>query len=341
MVERITQKFIAKKAGVSSQTISNVINNKDKEINPKTKEKILKIIENYNYTPNRTAKSLRRGSNNLIGLVVPDLVNYPVYSKVFDLIEEWVRNHDFGLLLFNTREDIKKENEAIRNLINYGVSGAIIIHTINDNPMLKEMIRLINFPVIGALRKLYVPKVPSVLTDNKELGLMATNYLIKKGHKKIIHISGKVELSANRKRMDGYLEALKRNNIKINQDYIIYIDYQKKDFYEQLKILLSDIKDFTAIFAYTDAVAINCIKILSEFNYKLPQDVSIIGVDNFNIGNYTNPTLTSIQQPIRKICFKSLELLINAIKNMEKTIKSKNNIFFNPEIIERESVWNV
>ena len=332
----VTLKFIAKKANVSPQTVSNVMNNKDTQVGTETKKRILDLIKEYNYTPSKVAKSLRRGSTKTIGLVVPDIVNYPVYTEIFDILEGKLSENDFNILLLDTRENVEREKYAISKLIENNVDGAIFIRIIKDNQysaLFKKRI-----PLVGCLRKFDPNLGPSVLTDNKRLGFIATEYLIKNGHRNILHFSGDFSLEAHKERFEGYKFALETYGIKYDKNKVITVGYNNPDLENILLSNLKKIKDFTAIFAYTDIIGISCIKILKILGIKSPDDVSIIGVDNLNIGNYVDPALTSMGQPLREICEKVSELLIEMIYSKEFSQYKNKMIYYEPYLIIKQSV---
>lgn len=336
----VTMRDIAQIAGVSVQTVSNVINNRDTAISEKNKKKILKLIEKHGYKPSRVAQSLRRGRTETIGLVVPDMVYHPFYPKIFDVIESELRNRGFNIVLFNTREDILLEEKAVDELLKHKVDGIIFIRIVKKNPYLEKLPK--DIPIVACLRAFEYLNVPSVLTNNKRVGFLATDYLIKKGHKKIIHIAGNQDLLAHRERKEGYVETLKKNNIYVNQEYIVDCDYKKENLNIVLLKILKKMEGYTAIFAYNDIIAVNCIKALVNLGYKIPGDISVIGVDDMKIGEFVEPSLTTIKQPIEEMCLWSVKLLVDLIKN-KKTSKreSRKVILCDPVLVERDSVKNI
>jgi len=335
----VTMKDIAKEAGVSVQTISNVINNRTSQISEETRKRILKLIDSFGYRPSRIARSLKRGSTKSIGLVVPDMVFHPFYPRIFDIIESELSDRGFNILLFNTREDIVREKRAIDELIENKVDGIVFIRIIQKNSYMEKLPK--GIPIVACLRAFEYLNVPSVLTNNKKVGLLATEYLVKNGHRKIVHIAGNEDLLAHRDRKIGYMEALKRNNISIDPNYIFHCDYKEKNLYNEILNFLKGIKGYTAIFAYNDIVAVNCIKALKKLGYKIPEDISIIGVDNLEIGELIWPSLTTIEQPIKKICLRTVKLLIDLIENKEKFADiTKKVTMYEPKLIERDSVKN-
>lgn len=333
-------KFIAKKANVSLRTITNVLNNRDSQYSKETKKKILKIIEKYDYLPSRIARGLRTGSSKTIGFVVPDIDYHPIFSKMFFYVEDLLRQNDFNLILYNSKEDLKREKNIILNLIESKVDGILFIRIVEKNPSRKELLK--DVPLVACLRAFEHSKVSSVLTDNKKIGMLATEYLIKKGHKKIVHIRGNQDLLAHRDRQFGYIEDLKKNNLEINDKYLFYVDYKDKDLLEKLKDYFKSLKKFSAVFSYDDIVAANCIKALNNIGYDIPNDISVIGVNNSNFTSWLEPSLTVIKQPVKKVCEYSVELLIKMIKNKNFWEEKKEEVtMFEPILIERQSVKDI
>ena len=340
----VTLKFIAEKVGVSIQTVSNVVNNKDAQVGIQTKKIILDLLQKYGYTPNRSAKSLRRGSTKTIGLIVPDIVHYPIYSEVFDIFEEELSNNWFDLLLFNSRENLEREERAINKLIEHDVDGAIIIRIAGKNETKNNYYFNLSrkkIPIIGCIREFYDTDVVSILTDNKKVGYLATEYLIKNGHKEILHISGDFSLKTHRDRFDGYKAALKDNKIKFHKNKMISLDYKDQNLNNKIIEIVQNQKNYTAIFTYTDLIGVGFIKIFNYLGIDVPDDVSIIGVDNLKVGNYTKPNLTSISQPIKKICSNAVNLLLKMISNSKQSNNKKKIILYTPQLVIKKSVKNI
>ena len=335
----IKMKDIAKEAGVSIQTVSNIISKKKININKETRKKVLAVVDKYNFKPNRIAQSLRRGSTKTIGLVVPDMVYHPFYPKIFDIMESEFKSKGYNIILFNTREDIEKEKIAIDELNEYKVDGIIFIRIVLENPYLDSLIK--NVPIVACLRAFESRNVTSVLVDNLKVGKIATEHLIKKGHKRIIHLAGSNGLQAQRDREEGFRVVMENSNLEIGKNDIIYCDYKDEQLYKKLSGLLSSIENYTAIFAYNDIVAVNCIKVLHEQGLSVPDDISIIGVDNLEIGKLIDPDLTTINQPIEMMCKKSMDLLISIMSNTKIDKHDKNIFYFDAELVERKSVRKI
>ena len=332
--------YIAKKSNVSLRTVTNVLNNRDSQYSEKTKKRVLKIIEKYDYLPSRIARGLRTGSTKTIGFVVPDIDYHPIFSKMFLYIEDLLRKNNYNLFLYNSKENLIREQNIVADLLENKVDGILFIRIEEKDIKLKYLLKTV--PLVACLRAFDDMKVTSVLTDNKMIGTIATEHLIKKGHRKIVHIMGNQDLLAHRDRQTGYRQALKNYDLKTENKYLFYIDYKDKDILEKLKNYFKKQKSFTAIFAYDDIVAANCIKALNNIGLSVPDDISIIGVNNSNFTTWLNPSLTVVKQPVKKICEHSVELLIDMIKNKSHWEEKKEKaIKFAPMLIERDSVKDI
>jgi len=333
-------KFVAKKAGVSIRTVSNVINNRDSQYNEKTKKRVLDVIEKYQYISNRIARGLRTGKSKTIGLVFPDISYHPIFSEILDIMNELLNSVEYNILLYNSKENLENEKKTITNLIESNVDGIILIKIVDKNP---DIIKIIDreIPIVACLRSTDYKNVPSVLTDNVEIGKIATEYLIKKGHRKIIHMVGNTDLRAHRDRKIGYIKTLEKYNIKINEDYLIYSDYKNPKLYEDLIEKFKEIGEFTAIFSYDDLVAANCIKAIKKINKRVPEDVSVVAVNNSIFLDWLEPSLTIVKQPIEEICKQSVDILMKIINNKEIMKEFNKEIILKPIFIERESVADI
>ncbi|MBM3707840.1 MAG: LacI family transcriptional regulator [Actinobacteria bacterium] len=156
---------------------------------------------------------------------------------------------------------------------------------------------------------------------------IATEYLIKKGHTRILYMVGNEDLLAHRDRKKGYLDTLKKYGIEINKDYLIYSDFKDLKLYEKLTVKFKSLEGFTAIFSYDDTVAANCVKAVKRVGKRIPEDISIIAVNNSNFLNWLEPALTTIEQPINEICIQRIDLLLALINNKDVVKKSVNQFF--------------
>jgi LacI family transcriptional regulator len=335
---KINQKEIAKKAGVSQTTVSFVLNNnRDIKISEKTKLKILKIAEELGYRKffPPVEKGFKTGN---IGYILPSFIKIqdPYYHRFYEGIMTGLENKNLNLVLYKIKnsEEILYRPEIIRN-----VDGLIIEENIPDEIIekLKEKI-----PVVLLNTKTEKVSVDYVMPDNKGGIIKAIGYLYERGYRKI-GIFGMKPIGIHQKeRLEGYYEGLKIFALKLKEEYISLperklggIEEVNEYAEETIKkwFSLKEIPDSCVTFG--DVYAISLIGVCNKLNIKIPEEFGIIGFDNIINCHYTNPKLTSIEQPLEEMGKKAVELLIERIKNPDKKIEK---VIFDVELIIRESV---
>lgn len=330
-------KDIAKEAGVAISTVSHVIN-KTKFVSDKKKEKVVHAIKKLNYRPNIIARSLRTKSTRTIGVFLPDIAQ-PFFAQVVKGIEEIAREREYTLILGCTFYDIEEEKKQINTLLDQSIDGLIFFCGYDSYDHIKDVYDN-HIPVVVVDREIPDKNIPSVLIDNTLAMESAIEYLYKLGHRDIGYISFSFENQTTvRNRYNGYLNVLKRHHIPFNPDYVIIDDSIRLDelraTYNILKVIIKNKKIPTAFATLADFLAIGLIKALKDSNYKVPQDVSVIGFNNEIVCEFSDPLLTTVKQPKKLMGSTAMHLLLDIIEGRE--IKSKN-IILPTEIIERHSV---
>jgi len=206
----ITLKIVAERAGVSVNTASRAINNKP-DINEKTKKRILKVAQELGYVRNDTAVALRTKKTGTIGVVIADNRN-PFYAEVLNGMEEAAREKNYHIILANTQRDYKKEEEAINLLLAKRVDGLLITPVQDKDDDIKNLIDS-NIPFVVVGRDFENIELDAIYNNEVKGGFLATEYLIKKGHKRVALINGFLYKSPARGRLEGYKKALKQYGI--------------------------------------------------------------------------------------------------------------------------------
>jgi LacI family transcriptional regulator len=296
----ITLKMVAERAGVSANTVSRAINNKS-DINEETKKKVLKIAQELGYVRNATAVALRTRKTRTLGVVIADNRN-PFYAEVLNGIEEAAREKNYHIILANTQRDYKKEEEAINLLLAKRVDG-LLITPVQDR-------------------------------DDDIRNLLATEYLIKKGHKRIALIDGFLYKSPAKGRLEGYKKALNKYRIPLDEPLISVGDINIEDGYERTKQMLEKNLDFTAIFAYNDMMAFGAMQAIKEKGLRIPEDIGLVGYDDIPFSSLISPSLTTIRLKKQDLGVESVKLLFSRINGSRKKIKK---IMLDVELIVRET----
>ena len=326
---------IAKMAGVSKATVSRVLNESE-AVAEGTKKKILAIIEEVGYLPNYIARSLKVKNTKTIGVVVPDIGN-PFYFEVIRGIEKLLDKKGFNIMLCNSDYIEKKELRYISLLASKKVDGIILAPSSEDSKSLKNLLFWdIPFVIFDLPQVNYSNN--AVLIDHSLCSYLATNHLIKNGHKRILIIDAYRHMERYSKFISGYLRALKENNIEFDDALFQESTPDIKGGYNVIKKVLKNKIEFTGVLTICDLASVGVYRAAKKFNIKIPEDISVIGNDDIPLARYLCPPLTTIQQPKFLIGYKSAELLINNIQNKSNNINDFKTIVLNVKLIERDSV---
>lgn len=314
----VTIRDIAKIAGVSHTTVSRVING-NRDVNAATKQKILDIMEEYNYIPNDSARNLKLNDTNSIG-VFSNNINNPFLSEMVQDIEERLNAHKYSVYLQMLKPAEGLVLSASKLIKEKKLKGVIFVGGYSS--FCEEDFDKLNVPIVFTTIKPMVtnPKkwYSSIYIDDKESAFKATDYLCKLGHKRIAIItSGSGKKSIGQDRLEGYIKALEQNQIPVDVALIKRVKDSSDihSSYQITKELMKENVEFTAVFAVTDIFALGVIRALSDEGIRIPEDVSVLGFDGIKLGDYTVPRLTTIQQPVDEMVEASVNMIIEMIEH--------------------------
>ena len=304
-----TMRDVAQLAGVSTATVSHVING-SKKLSPETTERVLRAISQVNYTPNTLAKSLRMGQSHTIGVLVEDIRGLPVAAIVSGISETLARSgyktifHDLHLLekLYNQYEQIgtyrERINEGVMLLKSSNVDG--IIYVAMHDRHLDYLLDPMDTPLVYAYSH-GTEKDTYVTYSNRDSAADMTRYLIHHGHTRIGVIAGHPHSFPTGQRLLGIQMALQQAGLVLPPDYIRYGDWEFTSGKEQANVLLRLPDPPTAIFAMNDLMAAGSMSAVQAMGLRIPQDIAIVGFDNREIASYLQPPLTTVALPTTEI----------------------------------------
>lgn len=333
--DKLTINDIAKLAGVSKGAVSYVLNNKP-GVSEEVRERVLRIIEEYGYKPNKLAQALAGKRTNFVALVIPDISDV-FYAKIVKGVERTLTKNGYFLNLYSTHANPEKEQEVFDFLNTGFVEGVIIMAYHLEKNFIEEIIDL-KIPFVFIDYPYEDNKIYSVAVDNEEGGFKATEYLISLGHRKIAFIHGSKEAWDSEFRFRGYLKALEKYDIPFNEKLVSRGDFTKEGGYKAVKELLSTSEKFTAIFCANDHMAFGAIRALKEEGLRVPEDVSVIGFDNIEASALSNPPLTTIMQPIYQLGEVSAKILLRLLSG--ENLETKRYLL-KTQLIERKSCRKV
>ncbi len=330
-----TLKKMAKLLGYSTSTISRALNNHP-DISPNTSSKVKALAKKLNYMPNIFAKGFRTQKTNIIGVIVPTIITH-FTSTIIKQILLQAEQRGYKVIISETNNNIEKEAEILQTMLQFGVDGILMSlskNTKNINPILNILKQkpLILFDKVSN-------KIPctQIVIDEEEAAFNAIEHLINLGRKKIAIIKEFEHSYNSEKRFQGYLKALKKHNIAIDDKLIISTDDISLEKGKLLTNQLLSLKEKPdAIFSITDSAAIGVIKTLKKFKIAVPQEIAVVGFSNSKNATIIEPNLTTVDQPGGRIGEIAVKLLVEEIESTKAVLASKT-IEIKTNLIIRES----
>ncbi|MBD1382041.1 LacI family DNA-binding transcriptional regulator [Metabacillus arenae] len=310
-----TIKDIAKELGLSVSTVSRALNDKP-DIKKETKEKILEEMKRLNYSPNANARSLIQKKSNIIGLMLSDITD-PFFSEVALGVEEVSSKSGYQVIYGNTFLNLEKEKRFLSSLLERKIDGLIMKPGKLDEELLR-LIEQLEIPIVF-LRKLRENEqhlnVSSIDVNHYKAAYRAVEYLIKLGHVNIGFIGMSKDVSEEEDRLKGFLDCLENHNINYTDDNIIISGTGIEHGGTGVKQLLNKKSNITAIFTANDLLAIGALEWLVKNNYKVPENISVVGFENLEISSLHWINLTTVDLPRKKIGIQAAEMLMNMVSS--------------------------
>jgi LacI family transcriptional regulator len=333
-----TIRDVARLAGVGIGTVSRVLSGKG-AVSPKTLLKVNQAMESLNFIPNSSARSLVSKKMNTIGIWGTE-TSGEINRRTLREMESELKEFEVHLIIADGDLNSSKNPNASRNsfnkLVNKGCDGIIIWGS--DLPAL-EILQIENeFPNITLLNnKIGLIDDKCFYFDHYQAGYVCGQHLIDQGHSNIACITGWLETDDGNQRHQGFLSAMKDNNVNIPDELIFEGNYTYRKGYEGALYLLKQDQPFTALFCGNDQSAMSAIAALSIKGFNVPNDISIMGYDDMNIASYTSPPLTTVRVPFNRMAISATRRLLNLCYNLELSI----DYDFPTQLIERYSVKNI
>lgn len=340
MKKKPTISDIAKLANTSVATVSRVLNDSGYPVRESLRKRVLDAAAQLNYVPNLVGKQLKTNTSNEIGVIIPNISN-PYYTLLISGLEYVARQNGYYILLCNSNADPKVEKKYLEYLYQKQVSG-IIISSINPDLKYLEFLQNNELEIVAFEQDIDL-NCNKINFDYFRGGYLATEHLIKKGHRDIGFISAPLSRYSRTKVFEGFLACLDKYGVTVKKEFIRLAPSEKEVSgqifeYQNGKNLVKDLlkeRSFpSALFCINDMTAFGVIQQLQKNGIKIPEDVSVIGFDNIDISEMVTPSLTTIDQCTFEMGRLAAEALIKSIK--DKTRKPVSTLL-QPTLIERES----
>lgn len=311
---------IAQKVGVSSATVSRVINQTG-YVSEETRLKVLKVIEENNYVPSAIARSLSIQNTSSIGVIVPDIEN-PFFASVIKGITEVAEKHKYNIMFYGTNDSLNLEHAYLESVVKQRLNGIIITPISEKDPETKNRLFQLNrsnTPVVLVDRDLHGIEFDGVFIDNVKSSYEAVLALIKEGHKKIATITGPLNSKPGKERLKGFQQALKKHKIPILEEYVLEGDFKVSKAYELTKALLTLSNPPTAIFTSNNLTTLGCLKYMTENHLRLGEDVSIVGFDDIEVLKIIDYKLSVVDRDAFLQGKEAMNILLRRLENKSES----------------------
>ncbi len=328
---------ISEKAGVSIATVSRVING-GANVNNKTKEKVLSVIEEYGYTPNAFARGLGLNSMNTVGILCADSAD-PYLAKAIYYVERMLRQQNYDSILCCTGYELKTKQKYLSLLLSKRVDSVILIGSnfIEAEDSMNDYIReaAIKVPIMLVNGAIDGKNIYCTLCDDLHAVFDATSKCIISGKTDIMYLFNSFSYSGMKK-LAGYKAALEEHKVPLREEMIQY--------YNKNEVTMNGVKDFlsslnhkkvrfSAVIAADDSLAVGVLKYAKTYGISVPDELSIIGYNNSSIAEYCDPELTSIDNKLESLCRHCVDVLIGVLAEKEMPKRT----VFSAELVKRET----
>ncbi len=324
---------VARLCGVSHQTVSRVIN-KHPNVAPETRKRVLGVIQELGYQPNRAARHLVTGKSNAIGLISYGTSHYGP-ARMFNSIDKVLREHSLGLVTAHLRDMTLVELErAVQYLKSQLVDGLILITPLDiDLEIIRSLCEPLPFVTLDVKAR---SNFPSIAIDQHYGAVQATRHLLELGHQAIAHISGPLHWTDAKLRQQGWLDTIQNAQVEPDQKLKIESDWTAEGGFKACQHLLKTTQ-FTALFVGNDQMALGAIHALHEQGLKVPQDISIVGFDDIPEAAFFYPPLTTVQQNFLELGEQSVAYVLDLMAHKEPRQEKP----ISPPLIVRKSTQRI
>jgi LacI family transcriptional regulator len=333
MEKQTTIKDIARSLNISTSTVSRALRDAT-DVKPETKKAVQALAEQLDYQPNKLALSLLNRKTNSIGVIIPNL-DY-VLATMVKGIDEVALEAGYTVMVCQSDESFGREIVNTNRLLESLVDGFIV--SVSSETKVYEHIKKIQnkkIPIVLFDRVINSMQAPKIRLDNVDGGVQATQHLIDQGFKKIAILAGPENLNISNKRMEGYLQTLKANNIKFDKHLAIHCDFNQQYAYEATKELIAMKQRPDAIFTISDRMAIGAMLAIKEKGLQMPKDIGLVGFNNEPITSLVTPSISSVEMYAFEIGKATAKLFIEMLHSEEDM--SEREIVIKPKLFIRES----
>ncbi len=335
-----TLEDVARRAGVSVSTVSNIFNGRESRMRPETLARVQQAIKDLAFRPNQSARRLKTGQMPMIGLLVPSIAN-PFFGALARWVEDAAIAHGHGVILCNTQRSAEREQEYAQAFVAQGVQGVILGSSLQAQqhlvPLIEGGLAVVSFDRTAQHGEL---SMDYVSVDNHRAGAMAAGHLLALGHVEPVYVSAPLRSVNRAARLDGAREACQRAGVRlqvhVGGDSVAgTADTEMAELGRTAAVALHDSGcTATGFIAMNDMLAVGLMAGLRQCGRRIPEDVSVVGIDDLFLGRYLSPSLSTVAQPMQQMASAAVERLLQRMKTPGEP---PHELIFVPELVVRES----
>ena len=314
MAEKLTIQDIARLAGVSKATVSRVLNQKP-DVDPATRERILRIMDEQGFVPSIAAAGLAGGRSRLLGMLVPSLT-WPLIPEIIRGVGDVIEATSYELILYSITDvnHEKDRSDVIDRIVRTKLAAGLLAIFPGPSALHLGELHKRDFPVVLLDDQGLPPEnTPWISADNRVGAYEATRHLITLGHRRIAHIQGPLKYRVSHDRYEGYCEALREAGIAIDPALVMQGDFMPSGGRECARAFFELPERPTAIFAGSDYMAFGVMAVAEEYGLRIPDDLALVGFDDIPASAHMQPALTTVRQPFYEMGQRAIELLLSLV----------------------------
>jgi DNA-binding LacI/PurR family transcriptional regulator len=331
---------VARRVGVSTATVSRALANKP-HVSAEVRQRVLAVVEELNYQPNRVARSLQGRRSKIIGVIISDIQN-PFFTRLVRAVENVAHRNNYAIFLCNTDEDGDKEEFYVNLMLAENVAGVIACPTMEESAKWQKLHRA-EIPFVVVDRRLPGAPVDTVVVDNVGAAYDLVAHLIENGHQRIGAVLGEHHITTGRERYEGYARALEAHNLPLSLELICQGMPREENGYHFTRELLNLPERPTAFFTGNNLLTLGTLRAIREANLAIPDDIALVAFDELEWMSLIQPQLTVVAQPTYQLGEMAAQLLFQRLAGDGKVDGDRmfEEVVLKPEILFRESSMKV
>jgi len=326
---------VAHQAGVSAQTVSNVVNGRTERVGAETIDRVIRVIDELGYRLNQSARSLRRGRTGIVGLGVPILAS-EYYGELAERLSRRFSEHAIRLVTENTGGAMGAEVESLAASHLETYDGFILAIAASESADLDRIAP--TKPIVLLGERALATQFDHVLMDNVGGGRMATGHLLDRGARAVLALGGSPSgtESVQTLRTRGYVEAHRERGLDVRPELVVNARLDIADGFRAITALIDDGVEFDGVFAFTDGSAFGALRALADRGIRVPEDVQVVGFDNVRAGGYATPRLTTIEPGNDEMSREIVDIMLARLGSSGPTADPRRSMM-PPRLVIRET----